>query len=266
VLERNPSGSPAVLFLHGWLDHAHSHDWLRDALDPALRTIAVDFRGHGESAHAPGGLYHLTDYLVDVDFTLAALGVERVHLVGHSLGGTVALLYAAARPDRVLSVTSIESLGPSGGEPDQRTVQRLRGFLADLHRRPLRRTYASVDEAAARLRANNSSLCEEVALHLARHGTCEVNGGLTFTFDPAHRRRFGTTLDEGQLLALFGAVQCPVQIIEGTSGLSFDDVQMKLRLRALRAAGPLTVKGGHHLHLDAPEQVARLIEAFITAA
>lgn len=263
ALESSPDGGPAVLFLHGWLDHAHSFDPVRERLPPTLRTVALDFRGMGQSAHCADGLYHLTDYLLDVEFALRALRLEQVHLVGHSLGGTVALLFAAARPEAVCSLTSIESLGPSGGGGD-RAPDRMRRFLRDVHRTPRSKTYPSCEAAAARLRENNSGLSEAAALHLARFGTRAVDGGVQFTFDPAHRRTFGTSLDEEQTLACLRAIECPVQVIYGTSGFSFDDAQMKARLQALRARPPIGVRGGHHVHLDAPGEVAELIRSFIS--
>ena len=272
ALDRNPEGTPPLLFIHGWLDHGRGFDPLIAKLPQTFRTIALDLRGHGRSGHAPGGLYHVTDYLADVDFLLDALGLESVHLVGHSLGGTVALLYAAARPERVRSLTSIESLGPSGGEPEA-AVDRLRRFLRDLHKPALKRVYANVDEAAAKLRANNSGLSEEAALLFARHGTEPVSApggtdgggsGVRFTFDPAHRRAFGMAFDEAQTLALFRAISCPVQVIHGTHGYSLDDAQMLARLQALRADPPIAVPGSHHVHLDSPEEVARHVAAFVT--
>jgi pimeloyl-ACP methyl ester carboxylesterase len=264
AVERNPQGSPALLFLHGYLDHCRGFEWLIAALPSAWRTIALDFRGHGRSGHVPGGLYHLTDYLADVELTLDACGVDRVHLVGHSLGGTVALLYAAGRPDRVASLTAIESLGPPGAGRD-RTVERLRQYVRDLHKPPLKRVYPSVETAAARLRHNNPSLSEAAALQLARHGTHPVEGGVQFTFDPAHRRRFGVALEEPQTLAFLRAVACPVLVIAGSRGFSFDEERMRARLGALRAREPVRIDGGHHVHLDSPQEVARVLASFVSA-
>ncbi|MFP2895381.1 alpha/beta fold hydrolase [Corallococcus sp. 4LFB] len=123
-----------MLFLHGWLDHSHSFDLLCEHLPGSWRTVLLDFRGMGQSGHAgPGAAYHLSDHLLDVEATLDGLALPPVHLVGHSLGGIVALAYAAARPERVLSLTLIESLGPSGG-PAAGALQRLRGFLDDSRR------------------------------------------------------------------------------------------------------------------------------------
>jgi pimeloyl-ACP methyl ester carboxylesterase len=265
ALERNPGGSPPLLFLHGWLDNCRGFDWLIQALPESFRTIALDFRGHGRSGHLPGGLYHLTDYLADVEFTLDACRVQRVHLVGHSLGGTVAFLYAAAQPDRVASITAIESVGTPGGGGD-RPVHRIRRFVADLHKRSLKRVYRSVEEAAARLRQNNAGLSEAAALQLARYGTRSVEGGVEFTFDPAHRRTSGTSLDEDQTLTLLRAVECPVQVVIGSRGLSLEEERTKCRLRALRAREPMVADGGHHVHMDSPAEVARRVASFVSEA
>jgi len=257
AIERNPVGYPTVLFLHGWLDHCHSFDWLSAELPAGWRQIALDFRGMGQSDHlTDGGLYHFTDYLADVESALVSMGIEKVHLVGHSLGGSVALAYAAANPERVLTVTAIESLGPSGGKPEA-ILERLRGFVADLGKPRRRRTYPSVEDAATRVRENNSGLSERVAHHLARFGTRVVSsGGVEFTFDPAHRWRFGFSYDEEQLLAILGAVRAPVQLIHGTTGFTFDDARMRARMARLGSPTPITVHGGHHVHMDNPKEVA----------
>ncbi len=263
MLERNPGGAATVLFLHGWLEHCHSFDWVAQALPSSLRTVALDFRGHGESGHlAGGGLYQFTDYLADVEHTLAALGVEEVHLVGHSLGGSVALMYAAGRPGRVRSLTALESLGPTGGDATQ-AVDRVRMFLEQLGK-PLRsRVYASVEEAAARLRENDSDLSEAAARQLTAFNTRPVDGGVTFRFDPAHRRMFGMKLDEAQVLALLEAIECPVQLIHGTHGFTLDEAQLRERLLRLKSPVPVAVEGGHHVHLDSPREVAALIATFV---
>ena len=264
ALERNPYGEPGVLFLHGWLDRCHSFDWLCAELPAGWRQIALDFRGMGQSAHlTDGGLYHFTDYVADVEWTLSALGIEQVHLVGHSLGGSVALVYASARPEQVVSVTTIESLGTSGGTAD-RAAERLRGFAAELHKLRRKRTYPSLDAAVARVRENNSGLSERAAVHLVRFGTRPTStGGVEFTFDPAHRWRFGFSYDEQQLLAILGAIRARVQVIRGEHGFTFDDEQMKARLARLGSPKPITVPGGHHVHMDSPKEVAALVRAFV---
>jgi pimeloyl-ACP methyl ester carboxylesterase len=263
VRQRNPKGTPAVLFLHGWLDHSHTFDWVLEHLPDAWRIVLLDFRGMGRSEHIPlGAHYSFPDYLLDVEAVLDDLQLAEVHLVGHSLGGIVSTAYAAVRPERVKSISLIESMGPSGGDPAQ-APDRLRGFLDDSRRPPHRKRYASVEEAAARLREANSSLTEAASLHLAKHGTEPFEGGCAFRFDPRHRRRFGQFWDEAQWLALSSAVTCPVQVLHGSQGLSLDDEQARARLAALRVSKPLTLSGGHHVHMEQPEAVARALDHFI---
>ncbi len=259
VRQRHPAGTPAVLFLHGWLDNSHGFDALVAHLPEAWRLVLLDFRGMGHSGHLPpGASYTFADYLRDVEATLEALGLPAVHLVGHSLGGIVGTAYAAARPGRVKSLTLIESLGPSGGPPTV-ALERLRGFLDDAARPPNRKRYPSVEAAAERLRENNPTLPPEAALHLARHGTEAVEGGVVFRFDPRHRRRFGHGFDEAQWLALSSAVTCPVRGVRGSEGYALDAERTRARLEALRAPAPQVLPGGHHVHMEQPQALARLL-------
>jgi len=263
--QRNPAGTPAVVFLHGWLDHSHTFDFVLEHLPASWRLVLLDFRGMGRSAWLPSGAhYQFPDYLADVEAVLHATGLEAAHFVGHSLGGIVATAYAAARPERVLSVSLIESLGPSGGSPDN-ALPRLRGFLQDRERAPHRKRYPSVEVAAARMRENNPSLPEPLALHMARHGTEPVEDGVVFTFDPTHRRRFGFGYDDAQWLAVSSGVTCPVQLLLGSEGFRLEEDRAQARMDALRhlRTPPLILPGGHHVHLEQPEPVARALVEFI---
>jgi len=260
-----PDTAPAVLFLHGWLDHSHSFDGVLEHVPADWRVALLDFRGMGQSAHAPPEAHYQSgDHLLDIEAALDGLGLTRAHLVGHSLGGIVALTYAAVRPERALSLSLIESLGPSGGPPEV-AVERLRGFLNDSRRPPNRKRYPDIASAAGRLRENNPSLPEAAALHLARHGTEPYEGGVAFTFDSRHRRRFAQGYDEAQWLALQAALTCPVQLIRGQDGLWPDAPKLDARVAALRTlvAPPLMIPGGHHVHLERPAEVARALRDFI---
>ena len=263
--QRHATGTPAVVFLHGWLDHGHGFDGLVEHLPDTWRLVVLDFRGMGRSAWLPRpGHYQLSDCLVDVEAVLRAADLDAAHLVGHSLGGIIATAYAAARPSRVRSISLIESLGPTGGPPEN-ALPRLRGFLDDLERAPNRKRYPSVEAAAARLRENNPGLPESAALHLARHGTEPLEGGVAFTFDPTHRRRFAQGFDDAQWLAVSSAVTCPVQLILGSEGHRLDEERAQARLAALRLARPpLVIPGGHHVHMEQPEAVARTLVNFIS--
>src|SRR5262245_12947783 len=113
-----PRGEP-LLLVHGFLDLAYSwqlfvNELLAIAHRP-LRIIAPDCRGHGNSGWVGvGGYYHFPDYVRDLQWVLRSAGIERVKLIGHSMGGTISFLYAGAFPDRVERLVLIEGIGPVG--------------------------------------------------------------------------------------------------------------------------------------------------------
>src|SRR3954471_1363642 len=106
---RERGAGPLCTLIHGWLDHAGSFDRLAPLLPG--RTVAVDQRGHGDSSWAgAGAFYHFVEYLADLDGLLRELQLPGpVRLVGHSMGGAVSLLYAAARPELVAHVTLLDA-------------------------------------------------------------------------------------------------------------------------------------------------------------
>ncbi len=111
ISDPRPRGE-AILFVHGF-SHNRSvwHDVV-DSLPERWRPISLDLRGHGESDWSASGAYDLSDYASDLPACLDALGVERAHIVGHSLGGNVCTLFCAEHPERVRSLTLVDT-GPS---------------------------------------------------------------------------------------------------------------------------------------------------------
>ena len=102
---------PPLLALHGWLDNAGSFDALAPLICTHFHIVALDFPGHGRSAWRPAGTwYHYIDYVSDVIAVLEKLGWAKCSLLGHSLGGTVASVFAACRPSVVDKLFLIEAL------------------------------------------------------------------------------------------------------------------------------------------------------------
>jgi pimeloyl-ACP methyl ester carboxylesterase len=102
-------GEP-ILFLHGGALTAHSWDLVCLGLRDQWRCLALDMRGHGDSGWADE--YRIETGIDDISALVATNTVERLHLVGNSLGGVVAAHYAAAHPSRVASLTLVD-VGPS---------------------------------------------------------------------------------------------------------------------------------------------------------
>jgi pimeloyl-ACP methyl ester carboxylesterase len=204
----------------------------------------------------PGGFYHFIDYLADVDGALDALGFPAVKIVGHSMGAAVGLLYAAARPERVRHLTLIDGapLPISPGE----VPERLKGHLDDLRTvRRERRKVDSVDDAIQRMLRHNSSLSPRAARILAEAG---VSNG-AWKWDPLLRVHSPLPVTEEVVRLIAAHVTAPVLALKGESGFLQDEPELRARFPALRIDYHSISDAGHHVHLDAPEAVARLIAA-----
>src|SRR5712691_11521074 len=104
-------GKPALVLVHGGLDHARNWDWVARSLREHYHVYALDLRGHGNSAWAPGALYSIAEHVLDLSVLLDIIHDFPVRLIGHSLGGVIVLHYAGVYPDRVRKAVSIEGLG-----------------------------------------------------------------------------------------------------------------------------------------------------------
>src|SRR5689334_25380946 len=80
-------GKPALVLVHGGLDHARSWDWVARSLREHYHVYALDLRGHGNSAWAPGAMYSVAEHVLDLSALLDIIDEFPIRLVGHSLGG-----------------------------------------------------------------------------------------------------------------------------------------------------------------------------------
>lgn len=254
-------GGPRVLALHGWLDNAHSFLPLAEHLN-GLELVCLDLPGHGHSGHRPpGARYAFVDHVLDVLAAADALGWARFHLLGHSLGGAVATLAAAAEPARIASIVVIEGLGPltTPATATATTLQKARAAAG-----PNRRRIHADVEAAARARADNSDLQPGSARLLAERGLVEVEGGWQWRHDPRLRQPSPQRFTEPQVLDIIGAVRAPVLAIaaEPDSPIIHREI-LATRLAALRNRRLIGCPGGHHLHMHYPERIAPAIREHI---
>ena len=263
---RDGSGS-RVLALHGWLDNADSFAPLAPHL-PAPDLVAVDMPGHGASAHLPPAADYTMAGFARAGFAMAdALGWERFDLLAHSLGGAVASVMAAARPDRIGRLALVESLGALA-EREDRTAERLRdafkAFAAP--RRPLRVFPDIATAVRARMQAN--SLSEPVARLLVERGivpTQDAAGsrGYAWRSDPRLTQPTAIRISESQVRDLVAGIQCPVRVIYANPAPPyFPDVLRHARAGCLQRGEVVVMDGSHHLHMEDPAGVAAAIGDF----
>ena len=113
----SPASGPAVALLHGFGGSTFSYRWTVPALAKRYHTIAIDLKGFGYSDRGPRGDYSHPEQARLIAGLLDQLGVTKAVLVGHSMGGSVALRLAARSPDRVegLALINSEAATPSCG-------------------------------------------------------------------------------------------------------------------------------------------------------
>ncbi len=261
-----PTDGTPVLALHGWLDNAASFEPLMPLLE-GMRVVAPDLPGHGLSDHRPpGAVYHFIDYVADALAVADTLGWQRFALLGHSLGGAISALLAAACPERVERLALIESLGPLSDESAQAS-QRLAHSLAHGSRRTDRavRYYASVDEAVA-IRRSVGDLSDAAARRLVERGTVAEAQGIRWRYDRRLWRPSPYRLTEEQVLAFLGTIRAPTLVIAAEDGhIRPDHPAIARRLDCLEHGEMHRLPGNHHLHLEHAEPVALCIHPFLDA-
>jgi pimeloyl-ACP methyl ester carboxylesterase len=192
-----------------------------------------------------------------------------VDLVGHSLGGNVAALYAGIRPARVAKLVNLEGFGLPRTKPEQ-APGRYAQWLDELHERPQLRSYPDFAALEQRLRAGNPRLTAERAHFLARHWGREVDdGSVVLRGDPAHKIVNPQLYRFEEALACWRQVAAPVLWVEGDQTevigrMRLDRAQLEERRAAFARVRVATIAdSGHMLHHDQPAAVAALIEEFL---
>jgi pimeloyl-ACP methyl ester carboxylesterase len=272
VLEWNILASRGTLvLLHGYMDVAATWDLVAPALAHAgFRVLAPDLRGFGDTDRvSPGGYYHFPDYVADLAGLLAHLAPrEPVVLVGHSMGGTVASLYAGTKPDDVRALALLEGLGPPTHTPAE-APERMRAWLDDLAAHEGRRETAMKDDAEAlrRLARRHAAVPEAVlasrAALLVRH---LPDGSVVWAFDPLHRTRSPTPFYAEAYRAFAARVSCPVLYVSGGDA-GWHPADEAERLAAFATLEQVTLAGaGHMMHWTAPDALSGALLRFLDAA
>ncbi|MFO0550549.1 MAG: alpha/beta hydrolase [Polyangiaceae bacterium] len=259
-----------LLLLHGFLDAGATWDRVAPHLLAAgYDVVAPDLRGFGSTEWiGSGGYYHFPDYVADVEDLVASLAPAWLGVVGHSMGGGVAALYAGTRPDRVRKLAILEGLGPMD-EPPALAVDRMRRWLEDRRRvvdrqpRPLGDLEAATDRLAASHPRLDRDLLRSRAALLTR---ALPSGELAWSWDPLHRTASPTPFSGRVFESFLRAITCPVLFVDGgPTGWHPPDEDERLATIAELTKRSLP-DAGHMMHWSHPDELARFIlEAFADA-
>ncbi|HSV45176.1 MAG TPA: alpha/beta hydrolase [Ramlibacter sp.] len=269
-------GQAPLVLVHGWMDVSASWQFMVDCLRQQRWVIAPDWRGYGLSQTPPGAdQYWLPDYLADLDFLLEHYSpAAPVDLVGHSMGGNLAMLYAGSRPARIRRLVNLEGFGMAPMAPEQAPVRlgQWMDELKEFHRGEVAvKPYDGADGVAQRLMKTNRRLPRDKADWLARHWARPGEDGLwRILADPAHKITNAQVYRLEEVLAHYRAITAPTLCVEASDDSlalwwkgRYTLEQFRERVKNVADARHALVRNaGHMLHHDQPEELAQLIEDF----
>jgi pimeloyl-ACP methyl ester carboxylesterase len=261
--------APKLFMLHGWMDVSASFQFLVDALKGNWRVIAPDWRGFGLTDWSKDDSYWFPDYFADLDRLLDHFQPDvPVTLIGHSMGGNVAAMYAGIRPSRVARLVNLEGFGLAGNSPEQ-APERYARWLDELAGTASLRDYDSFDRLAQRLQKNNPRLSAARAGFLARHWGREQGGRVGLSSDPRHKRVNPVLYRAEETHACLRRVTAPLLWVSGAETrmpelMKLSPADLAARKACVRNLHEYVVPdAGHMLHHDQPERLAEIIEKFL---
>jgi pimeloyl-ACP methyl ester carboxylesterase len=252
-LDWGGEGKQPFIMLHGIGRIAHTFDHISPRFNKDYHVIAIDMRGHGDSAWSPEGAYLVEDYAKDLAVFIEQLNLRNVVLLGNSTGGRVVQVYAGTHPERVAKLV-VEDVGP------ERTNEIASGFARRVEQED--QGWASEDELVASLMRGGGKVSEELQRTYAHFGSKRrADGRIVWKRDPNLVKGFIPTELWDQVLK----IRCPaIYILGGNSSIVPPPTQQKLR-ENLPAVQIVTMpKLGHYPDQEAPEDYIRIVQTFLS--
>jgi pimeloyl-ACP methyl ester carboxylesterase len=261
---------PPLFLLHGWLDAGETFQFVVDAFKKDWPIIAPDWRGFGRSEWPQEG-YGFPDYLGDFDALMDEVSPDApARVVGHSMGGNIANLYAGLRPERVRCIINLEGLGLPRTAP-QDAPKRMRKWLDQIKSPTLEKTYNSFEQLASVIGFRYQRFPPGAAEFVARvWGTSDGDDRVRLAADPRHHWVNPILYKREDAEATWNEIRAPMLMMLGEESDYMARLGADGTLEALRAAFPSAevtriADAGHMLHIERPEAVATMIETFLDA-
>jgi len=241
-LEWGRAGATPIVCVHGYTSSAQAFNALARHVQDRCHLLVPDVRGHGESAWSPAGAYQYRDQVGDLSAFVDALGLGRFTLVGTSMGGIIAMAYAAEHPDRLERLV-VNDIGPDAEAGSQRITQTV-GSRPD--------SFATLDEAMAYRRQVSPITAgrpqedqRELALGVLRQ---RADGGWVWKMDPAYIRQ---RVEHGPpprpaLWPVLRHLPCPTLVVWGTDSDVLSEAQARRMVDTLPKGELAAVPGVGH--------------------
>jgi pimeloyl-ACP methyl ester carboxylesterase len=250
------AGKPALMCLHGGAAHGHWFDFVAPGFTADHHVLALDQRGHGDSAWADPPAYSYLDYAADLDQVAAKLDLRDFTLIGHSMGGMVAMVYAASYPGRMKRLVVVDT---SINLPQERlSAMREVGNRGGS-------SYPSKEALVARykLRPGNSLAPLERQHYIGGHSARQFpDGGWRHKFD----RGVYALREQMDGMPCWDRIKVPALLVRGErSPRITPEVYAAVRARAPQVELVTVADSDHHVTLDNPEGFVRAVRPFLMA-
>ena len=252
ILSWGPEDAPAVVCIHGVCGHARRFERLARMLEGSAHVVAYDLRGHGRSPWS--GEQTLARHAEDLDEVLFECGIDQATLIGHSFGGLVALVFAAAHGERI---TSLALLDP----PIMTDPVVLEDFAA---REQDGRSYRSVDDAIA-ARSAEAQLCHTpralLEEEMGEHLVADEDGRFRLRYSG---RAAATALREIARTPLpLRDVVCPTLLVRADESHVLSPEAANAAVAEMRRCRLETVPGSHSVLWDSLAETSALVRDFL---
>ncbi len=266
-LDWGNEGARPLLLVHGMRDHCRTWDAVATRLRDRYHVIAPDLRGHGDSAWQIGSSYAHVDYVYDIAQLVRQAKLAPVTIIAHSMGGTLACLYAGIYPDQVSRMVIVEGVGHWWRQfmrpaPHERLAGWIDGVRA-LSARQVKR-YGSLEEAYQRMQKTNPHLSPELALHLTAHGSHQnEDGTYSWKFDNYTHTHAPYEMPAEDTEHLWRRIECPVLFLNSAQGYPHRTGQDGTLEHFKHGKLEVIEGAGHWTHHDQPDAFMAAVEAFL---
>jgi pimeloyl-ACP methyl ester carboxylesterase len=259
----------SLILVHGNRDQCRSWDFFADALfaqgSPSFHVIALDLRGHGDSDWSlPERGYQHEDFILDLAGIVRHLRKDSVTLIGHSLGGSISMLFAGSFPTKVRRLVLIEATGPHA-RSDNDVPDLLAGWVEGEGSQTENSIYPGPNDATGAIKKRFPMIPDGARAHMARYGTKVSGQGYVWKYDPRVRSQSYSNFTEGQIHAFIKRIQCPTLLLFGAEA-GFKKSPRFSRVGLFKNGKVVEIPGcGHHVPHEKPNELAEIVFPFLRA-